>query len=235
MTEFPIKPDVRRQAQDILIADYRQRAAIIEREAGALVIDSDAADRAATQLLGAIATLKKAAEVKRVELVAPLNYAVTGINAAFREALSPILVADTTLRANSKAWWKQEQARAEAARRAADQQRREAEAMLKEAEQAERQGDAAAADALVTIAAGQEEAAAVSKAESAAPPSRVSTPFGTRSVRHGWAFEVTHLDLVPCEYLDLNESRVRKAIASGLREIPGLRIYPDETLIVRGR
>src|SRR3990172_7432842 len=139
-------------AHSLTLTDYRQRAEIIQREAAALVIDSGAAGLAAVQLLGASATLRKAAEVKRTELVSPYNKEVAEINAAFRDVLAPVLTADATLRKHSLAWRQAEKARADQARRAAALAEREAHALLQEAEQADTGGHDADADLLLMIA-----------------------------------------------------------------------------------
>ena len=222
-------------AHSLTLTDYRQRAEIIQREAAALVIDSEAADLAAVQLLGAIATLRKAAEVKRTELVSPYNKEVAEINAAFRDVLAPVLTADATLRKHSLAWRQAEKARADQARRAAVLAQQAADAMLREAERADTLGDSAAVDSLVSIAAEQEQAAGQSAQEATPPAATIRTAFGTRTFRHDWAFEVTNPEMVPREYLEVNEARIRLAIRNGAREIAGLRIYPTETVVVGGR
>lgn len=51
--------------------------------------------------------------------------------------------------------------------------------------------------------------------------------------RRIWKFEVTHDGDVPREFLSVDEIKIRKAIAGGLREIPGVRIFEDVSIAVR--
>lgn len=48
-----------------------------------------------------------------------------------------------------------------------------------------------------------------------------------------WTFEVTNRDQVPAAYLMPNEAAIKAAIAGGVREIPGVRVYEDVRTIVR--
>ncbi len=53
------------------------------------------------------------------------------------------------------------------------------------------------------------------------------------SLRMVWTFEIVNIELVPREYLVLDETAVRRAIQSGEREIPGLRIYQKPSLVLK--
>lgn len=53
------------------------------------------------------------------------------------------------------------------------------------------------------------------------------------NLRKVWTFEVTDLQSVPMDYLMINEKTVKAAIANGTREIPGIRIYQDEQLVIK--
>jgi|WetSurMetagenome_2_1015567.scaffolds.fasta_scaffold398025_2 hypothetical protein len=43
-----------------------------------------------------------------------------------------------------------------------------------------------------------------------------------------WTFEVTSLEKVPSDYLEVNEHSIKLAIKNGLRDIPGLKIYKGQ-------
>lgn len=67
----------------------------------------------------------------------------------------------------------------------------------------------------------------------------VDVPQGTKTVRTAagattivsrWTFEVTDINLVPRRLLVLNDRAVKDAIKAGTREIPGLRIYTENTV-----
>ena len=55
----------------------------------------------------------------------------------------------------------------------------------------------------------------------------------TEGVRHVWTFEVQNLTNVPHEYLMLDEKKVREAIRSGERSIPGLMIFQKPQTVYR--
>ncbi len=59
---------------------------------------------------------------------------------------------------------------------------------------------------------------------------KVDTVKGTTK---RWVFEVTDPNAVPREYLEVNETAIRKAVQGGIREIPGVRIYQDTSLSLR--
>jgi len=56
---------------------------------------------------------------------------------------------------------------------------------------------------------------------------------GVHSVKR-WTYEVIDVTSVPEQYLAVDHEEVTAAIKAGTREIPGLRIYQEETLAVRG-
>ena len=55
----------------------------------------------------------------------------------------------------------------------------------------------------------------------------------TEGVRNVWTFEVQNVDNVPREYLMLDEKKVRQAIRSGERHIPGLMIFQKQQTVYR--
>ena len=55
----------------------------------------------------------------------------------------------------------------------------------------------------------------------------------TDGIRKVWAFELQDLSQVPREYLVLDEKKVRQAIRSGERAIPGLRIFQQQQTVYR--
>lgn len=55
---------------------------------------------------------------------------------------------------------------------------------------------------------------------------------GVHTVKR-WRYEVIDLGSVPEGYLAVDDAEVKAAIKEGIREIPGLRIYQDESLAVR--
>ena len=55
----------------------------------------------------------------------------------------------------------------------------------------------------------------------------------TEGVRNVWTFDVENLANVPYEYLILDEKKVRQAIRSGERHIPGLTIFQKQQTVYR--
>lgn len=53
------------------------------------------------------------------------------------------------------------------------------------------------------------------------------------SLRMIWTFELVDINAVPREYLVLDETAVRRAIQSGVREIPGLKIFQKPSLYLK--
>jgi hypothetical protein len=48
-----------------------------------------------------------------------------------------------------------------------------------------------------------------------------------------WTFEIDNLDLVPREYLLVDEVKIREAVREGVRTIPGVKIYQKEGISLR--
>ena len=54
-----------------------------------------------------------------------------------------------------------------------------------------------------------------------------------KSVRKVWKFQITDESLVPRTYMEVSDARVKAAVASGLRDIPGVRVYQENQLSLR--
>lgn len=61
-----------------------------------------------------------------------------------------------------------------------------------------------------------------------------SASGGSATQKKVWKFEVTDVAQVSREYLVVNESLVRQHVANGVREIPGVRIFEDIQIALRG-
>jgi len=94
---------------------------------------------------------------------------------------------------------------------------------VKKVQEANRQAAAAAAAAETS-----EEAVTALQAIADKPQVK-----GVHSVKR-WTYEVIDVTSVPEQYLAVDHEEVTAAIKAGTREIPGLRIYQDETLAIRG-
>ena len=67
------------------------------------------------------------------------------------------------------------------------------------------------------------------------PNFTVKTEQGTAYTRKSWTFDENEIDLnlIPREYLKLDEVKVNGAIKAGMREIAGLKIFEKETIVTR--
>ncbi len=67
-------------------------------------------------------------------------------------------------------------------------------------------------------------------------PSTSVPAFGPSKVKgltKRWVFEIENVGMVPREYLQVDEKKIREAITAGVRDIPGVRIYQDESITLR--
>jgi len=182
--------------------------------AEALKISSDKELAWAGDQLAQIVSLKKRVEEKRKFFVDPLNAQVKQINAMFKRWLEPLERAERKLR-DAIAAYKVEQER----------KRKEQEEFLRRKR-----------EILERLAREKKlEVAVPPPVEQPPVPAAVKTSTGaTVATRKVWTFRLVDINLVPREYLTLDEAKVRKAIAAGVREIPGLEIYQEERVIVSG-
>lgn len=195
---------------------------IVSRAHKLEVVDASSCDQAG-RLLVEIKGLVKVAEEKRKYLLEPLKEATNRINGEFNKLKSPLNDAANILESNIRGYRDQERIRAEAERlkleEKAEKERVKAEEMKEEgrekaASNAEERAEKAAHEAAMVVL----------------PASTVAEGLHVRKI---WTFDVVDEMKVPREYLEINGKAVRAAITGGTREIPGLRIYQDESFAVR--
>jgi len=236
--------------QDAELARLQGQAAKVRTEAAALSVSTDDERDFAVAYLGEIATVKKAAEARRVALVKPLNDHVGSVNAFVKAFLLPVEEADKLLRGRVLTYQQAQAAKVEAERkrqedirRAAEEEarRKEDEARRKLEEAARLEGqDRAKAQAAMDAALQAEQEAIAHRVEAAAPvvaqpvPAKtVSTALGAATVRKTWSYRVVDFNKVPIEYLALDTAKVTTAIREGTRVIAGLEIFQEDSLSVR--
>lgn len=248
----PMATIVPAPAVDVELARLKDQAAKIWHDAKDLAVTSNDERDFVVAFLAEIATAKKAAEARRVALVKPHNDEVATTNRFVKDLLAPVEAADKLLRDRVLAYNREQERKAEAARRAieaerlrleaeAERQRKEAERLAVEAATLEAQGQTAQAAATLDAAVATEAAAHVTQGEAVkpviapAPVARtVNTGMGRSAVTKRWTYEEINLSFVPRKYLILSPALVREDISAGVREIPGLRIYQVEGLSVSG-
>lgn len=127
------------------------------------------------------------------------------------------------------------------ARQAQEAQRQQQDAAVREAAAVEAAGSAQTeqerhqAMALADQASLEQAHAAVDESDAARPVRGVITDAGRVTFGERWTFEVLKLDDVPRVFLKLDEQKVRTVIAGGVRELPGINIFPMPTTSVRAR
>ncbi len=198
---------------------------------------ADGIDNAETQAKAGDFVRQIKQEAKQVEGLrttakAPVLDAGKVIDAFFKAITSPLDVAAAGIEKKMTTY-----ARAEA-----DRKRREAEEAAKAAaEKAARAAEEAArkadAEALHAAVAREQEALEAGAAAQTAKPADFSRTYGdlgsVSSLTERWTFALENLARVPLQYLVLNDQAVRQAIRDGARDIPGLRIFRDDKVVVR--
>lgn len=196
--------------------------------AQATAITNAQQNEAAGAYLKEIKAKAKEIEAVRVSFVKPLNDQVKVINDWFKRPLDILSQAEAAVKRVMLAWDQAERKRVaeeEARLREEARKREEAERakLEKRASKAEASGKEEKAEEL------RQQAAMVSvPAPVLAPPPRAS---GVQ-VRKSWDFEITDPALVPREYLEINEVKIRKVVLAlkGDTSIPGIRVFEKESV-----
>lgn len=197
--------------------------AMIDQAERAVIDGPEAAEKGA-DLAKWFRVLYKKIDEERTTLVKPLNDHVKMINGRFKGVLDRL-----------------EKGQAIIDRKLLDWKRAEEEKARKEAEEAKKRAEEEAlARAIELEQAGKlsDAEAVVKEAETAVVPvAKVGTVRGNygsaASTRKIWKFVVEDLSKVPTEYLEVKSPAVNAAIRNGVRAIPGLRIFEEESLTVR--
>lgn len=193
----------------------------------------------------------KAAEEKRKELKKPLDDQAKAVQDTFKTMVDQLekpmkdleaklgdYAAQQRRAAELKAKQEREAAKAEARKKQeeAEAQARAAQVAAAQAKTAE-EADRAAQQMAKAIETQQAAETAQQTAEKAGrvEKTKLSGEYGsTGYASKRWTFEVENLADVPRHYMTIDETAIREAIKSGIRDIPGLRIYQDEKFTVKG-
>lgn len=187
--------------------------------------------------LGRLLKVDKEIEALRRARLRPLEAETRSVNDLIRPITTKIRAMEDALRRLVIGWEQAEQARVarerEAARLAAEQAAREqaeAEARAASAKSAKAR---AAAEALAQEAAQRVDAALVTVTQE--PMRGVRSEHATTGVRYEWSVEVVDEALVPRQYLVVDLPRLRAAVKSGVREIPGCNVFQKPVVATRTR
>lgn len=188
-----------------------------------------------TELLARAKVAHEELESMRKERVRPLIAEKASIDTLFKTVTDPLDSLITAGKRAYNAWTAAERARVE--REEAERRRAMEAAALKEQEALARaeaaKTDAARKKALADAEkASQAQAAALVQAP--APAARgIRTDTGTVSSREVWKFEIVKPELVPRQYLEVSDGLIRTAVRSGVRQIPGVNIFPEDQAQIR--
>jgi hypothetical protein len=170
----------------------------------------------------------KAAESARVGAKEPHLEASRAVDGFFKKITDPLASAKTKIQQRLD-FYLREKAAAEQRRRS--EEAAEMERLAKDA------ADRAQTEAQVTAAIAVEERAGEMRQEAQAKPAdmaRTRGDFGAvATLRSVWTFEVMDRSKIPADYLMVNEAAIKGAVKAGIREIPGVRIYQEQSAVVR--
>lgn len=186
---------------------------------------------------------KKLVEDKRKELVAPLNDQVKRINDYAKLISEPINKSIDYLKSELSSFERklEEERMVEQKRLQVEAQKKALELEKEKKEELERHSFAAEFGTVDESDLKRQEI--VSNAEFDRKQNDLEKEIKTEEkavlsnkvsgARKIWKFEVQDLNLVPREYLSIDEKKVREAIQKGITEIPGIRAYQETTIALR--
>ena len=244
------------EAVQTALAPYHAQVEAMITEASALKVVDEASNTRATEIGNMARKIEKAVEaIKQEEPYRQAREFLNGIGnliKGFTEPLKMQVVAP--LKAQQSAYADrlilEQQRREAAAREAARIQqakvdaearaiREEAERKAKEAEKLlKKEKDEAARAALQKTIEEERAAAAAPTPQVIAPvveqaPTVTRTGAGSSFAKRPWTHVIVDTNLIPRDYLTVDEQAIRRAITAGIREIPGVRIYQETQINYR--
>lgn len=201
-----------------------KRSADLLTQVRTLVVKDRTTLEQATAILGHITREAKDVEERRVFFVKPIKEHAKAIDSFFKTLADPLEKVGQELRRKILVFREHEQTRVTKEQAERDAQAQAASARAEELRDAgDDEGANEAEESALAIATTSVEAA---------PDQSISVGSSRVTARAVWKFEVQDLKLIPREYFVLDEKLVRRAVMSGLRSIPGIRIFEEEQLAV---
>jgi len=200
----------------ILFNDYIERIKVLGEECRSLVIiDDDSLDRGKSLVKDA-RMIEGLIDDKRKQLTRPLLDEKKIIDDIAKSITSDLNDAIKDLRAQIlKYEKKKEEDRLEELRRIEEEKKKAEERLMSSASSKD--------DVLEAIDVIQE----IAKTEDELREAKSS------SISKVWTYEVVDIKLVPRAYLKIDDAEVKAAIKVGIREIPGIRIFQKDQLVIR--
>ena len=200
---------------DALVVAFWKQAFGLLRHATDLNIVKVEDLKLATDGLSVISKLKKAVGEKQKEYLQPFKEHIAEVNEAFKRLMEPILAADSLTREKVAAYYA-EQARIRREQEEVNRLRMEA---------AEKE-----------MALKSELSESVNLVEVTSEPAKaVQTDMGTSGMAKIWKFEVIDFSLLPDRFKMENATLIGKVVRAGEREIPGVKVWSEDSLRVTAR
>jgi hypothetical protein len=239
---------------------FMEKIESMAAQAKAIEVVDDASQTRAVEMAGQAKRLGKAIEDARKAYVAAPNDYVKQVNGLAKGISSPLDSIEYVLKGKLRTYADKVEAErrrqeAEARKAAIEAQRlideeqrlarekadRDAAAARAKAEEAAKSGDASAVQLAEIADAEQAKAEVVAavetvKVEAPVVPQKtgpVHTTAGSASTKKVWKFEVTDANAVPREFLLVDEKAIRAAVAAGVRQIAGVRIFEETQVAIK--
>lgn len=198
------------------LAKYDPEIARLAAEAEAHQVTDDATARTAVEMAGQCQAMAKRIEDQRKAIVEAPNKFVKAVNNFTKDYQGRFNDISTGLKKKITDYnYQREMARREAERRAQEEARALQERLRKEAEE---KGF---------------EAPEVTAPVMPKPETTTRTEDGSAYLKKTWAFEVVDAAAVPRDYCEPSEKIIRQAVAGGIREIPGVKIFEKVQTVIR--
>lgn len=245
------------------LGTLRLKGTSLEERAAAIQVTDPASHEAATAFVVDVKAAEKAVEDRRDALVRPLNTHVHWINAEFRKLSAPLVRVREAVATKILTYHREQQRKADEEQRRVDAENRRVQEERVKAERAKAAAEAAKrkAELDAELAATPKEAKVAEKAAAVAgktleqatqefnrldfapdqqamvvaPKRTTYVGGGAAQLKEVWDFEVVNAAALPYEYTKPNEVAILKAVREGVRQIPGVRIFPRDQLAITTR
>lgn len=215
-----MQPDL--TADQSVAALAPERETLLARVTNLKIRDQGAYSEAAGWLKS-IKGFLKSIEDARTRITKPINDSLREVNAQAKEAAAPFVESEAKIKKAMIAYSDEQD------RLAREEQRRQNEIAEKERRRLQEIADRAAAKGQETKAEQfQERAQAVT-----APIAQQAAPkVAGIAIPKVWVFEITDEDLIPREYLVVDETRIRRVVTAlkGDTNIPGVRVFEQKRI-----
>lgn len=216
-----------------LIQPIELKARVYLNSIADIVLNNDADKENAVMLLKDITEYKKAISSQKKELTAPLKSQVKDIEDKFKKPIEFLDEADSTLRTKINTYLDNQRIRIEQETLAKKQLIEDKAIAEVEKLEALKSGagdyDEVTRQALIQSIEDKQNTLINDTAKS----DKVNLSSSNSVVRTVWDFELVDLSVVPLEFLQLDEKKVREAIKKGIHDIKGVKIFQRSQVAIK--